>query len=119
MGTFNLITLLFAATVASAIAVTPGSSLHPLDARCHCDGHCCGSSWCLDSGEMGDCIDGVPYCDRTPYSPKEMPMLASVWQRRFYVIGDSIAVGIMVESAVHDLKGQEKLDPANHSDDLV
>ncbi|KAK1984435.1 hypothetical protein LZ30DRAFT_711423 [Colletotrichum cereale] len=31
----------------------------PVEARCHCDGTCCGGSWCTDTA-VGLCCNGVP-----------------------------------------------------------
>ncbi|KAK2025700.1 hypothetical protein LX32DRAFT_696181 [Colletotrichum zoysiae] len=51
------------ASIASVNAVAvneyPNTVRAPIEARCHCDGHCCGGSWCTDY-EVGPCCDGVP-----------------------------------------------------------
>ncbi|KAF3020320.1 hypothetical protein E8E14_013778 [Neopestalotiopsis sp. 37M] len=59
--------LILAVASVNAAAMTPVSPLHPLQARCHCSGHCCAGYWCSDeTGESGECIDNVPYCDGAP-----------------------------------------------------
>ncbi|KAH8199658.1 hypothetical protein TruAng_006188 [Truncatella angustata] len=65
MKTFAFLSILMAVTAVNAVALTPANSLHPLNARCHCDGHCCGGGWCNDEG-TGECVGDVPYCDGVP-----------------------------------------------------
>ena len=37
-----------------------------LEARCHCDRHCCVSSWCDENGGGDKCVGKVPYCGDSP-----------------------------------------------------
>ncbi|ORY60030.1 uncharacterized protein BCR38DRAFT_488224 [Pseudomassariella vexata] len=67
MKTTLIISMFLTAIIGTNAMAKPKSDIgaNVLEARCHCDGHCCGSSWCNEE-TTGECVDGVPYCDGVP-----------------------------------------------------
>ncbi|KAH8592189.1 hypothetical protein B0O99DRAFT_630654 [Bisporella sp. PMI_857] len=55
---FTILTLLFTSLVEATTLPNPFAAGF-LEARCHCDGYCCGGGWCGDTG-TGLCCNGVP-----------------------------------------------------------
>ncbi|WDK14535.1 hypothetical protein CGRA01v4_05816 [Colletotrichum graminicola] len=49
----------FASVNAVSVNAHPDTIRGPIEARCHCDGTCCGGSWCTDT-DVGPCCNGVP-----------------------------------------------------------